>query len=295
MEAGVRCVEAALDDRDALARAAHGCEVLFHVAGAVGFGDEWELFRRVNVDGTRNVLAAARLAGVRRVVQTSSIVAIGAAESPRLLDETAAWNLGKLRVPYVTSKRLAEEEALAAAGRALEVVVVNPASVVGPDDFSGSEFGTLCRRFWRGRIPFHFGGGNNYVDVRDVTDGHLRAAAFGRCGERYLLGGNNRTYTGFFADLARAARRPIFRLRLPVALARLGAALHDRLQRHSAARTYLSAAQARLLPLFFYYDSSKAERELGYRPRSLGVTLNDTHRFWMGWRMGAQDSLGAAG
>src|SRR5262249_32175909 len=162
---------------------------LFHVAGAVGFGEDWEPFRRANVEGTRNVLAAARAAAVRRVVYTSSIVAIGAGPLPRALDETAAWDLGRLRVPYVTSKGLAEEAALAAAGGGLEVVAVNPASVLGPDDFAGSEFGTLCRRFWRGRIPFHFGGGNNFVDVRDVAEGHLLAAQCGRSGERYLLGG----------------------------------------------------------------------------------------------------------
>jgi dihydroflavonol-4-reductase len=227
------------------------------------------------------VLAAARAAGLRRVVHTSSIVAVGAATSPQSLDETSAWNLGQLRVPYATSKRLAEEEALGAAGRSLEVVVVNPASVLGPEDYSGSEFGTLCRRFWRGRIPFHFGSGNNYVDVRDVAAGHLLAGERGRSGERYLLGGCNRTYTAFFAELARWAGRPIFRMRLPVALAGLAVLLHRRLKRRRRARPYLSAAQARLLPLFFYYDSGKAVRELGYRPRPLDSTLRDAHRFWM--------------
>src|SRR5262249_37477236 len=129
---------------------------------------------------------------------------------------------------------------------------------------------------------FHFGGGNNFVDVRDVAEGHLLAAQCGRSGERYLLGGSNRTYTAFFAELARAAPRPIFRVRLPAALARVAAAVNARLTRGGAKRPYLTPGQARLLSLFFYYGSSKAARELGYRPRPLRETVLAAHQFWQG-------------
>ncbi len=275
--AGIRCVEAPLEE---LARGCRGREFLFHLAGAVDFENDWERFRQVNVDGTRHMLAAAREAGVRRVVHTSSIVAVGASEEPRSLNETALWNLGALRVPYVSTKREAEELALKASGSGLEVVVLNPASVVGPADYAGSEFGTLCRRFWHGRIPLHFGGGNNFVDVRDVADGHLLAAERGRAGERYLLGGHNRTYTAFFSDLARVAARPVPRFRVPAALGTAVAWLNDRFRRRPR-RSYLTAGQARLLALYFFFDSSKAVRELGYRPRPLVETLADAHAFWM--------------
>ena len=102
--------------------------------------------------------------------------------------------------------RRAEELALAANGRGLEVVVVNPACVIGPDDFTSSEFGTLCRRFWLGRLPIHFGGGNNFVDVRDVASGIVSALDRGRPGERYILGGANRSLTAFFRATLRPAR-----------------------------------------------------------------------------------------
>src|SRR5262249_45753017 len=156
--------------RDSIIRACQGSEFLFHLAGAVDFANDWERFQRVNVDGTRCVIEAARLAGVRRLVHTSSVVAVGASARPGFLDETAHWNLGDLHVPYVTTKHQAERLALAASQAKLEVIVVNPSCVVGPDDFSASEFGTLCRRFWRRRVPFYFGGGNNFVDVRDVAE-----------------------------------------------------------------------------------------------------------------------------
>ncbi len=277
--AGVRCVLGGLDDMTALTRTCRGCEIVFHVAGAVDFEADWERFQRVNIDGTRNVAEAARGAGVRRLVHTSSIVAVGAARRPQPLDESAAWNLGPLSVPYVTSKRTAEELVLAEEG--LEVVVVNPASVVGPDDFTASEFGTVCRRFWRGRLPFHFGGGNNFVDVRDVAAGHLLAAERGRPGERYILGGHNRSYGAFFKDLARAAARPILRVPVPAAVGTVVAQLNDRFRGRRPSRSYLTVPQARLLKLFFYFDSGKAARELGYRPRPFDDSVADTYQFWM--------------
>jgi dihydroflavonol-4-reductase len=279
--AGIECRVAALDDLGGLTRSLAGCEVVVHMAGAVGFSGDWQSYFLGNVQGTRYLLAAARAAGVRRVVHTSSIVAVGASTRPVSLDETALWNLGRFQVPYVTTKRLAEEAALAANGGGLEVVVVNPSGVVGPDDHTGSEFGILCQRFWKGRVPVHFGGGNNYVDVRDVATGLMLAAARGRPGERYLLTGENCTYQAFFRELCKAARRTIPFVRLPAALAPLIGCLHDRLRLSAGKRPYLSAAQARLAGLFFYYDSGKARRELGFSTRPLCESLADAHAFWM--------------
>jgi dihydroflavonol-4-reductase len=161
------------------------------------------------------------------------------------------------------------------------VVVVNPASVIGPDDYTGSEFGVFCQRFWKGRIPFVFGGGTNFVDVRDVASGMLAAAESGRPRERYILGCANRSYTGFFSELAAAAHRPIRRLRLPTGFARAGAAIAESLGRERGKRPLLTSSQAKLLGLFFFYDCAKAERELGYQPRALSETIADTHDYWM--------------
>jgi dihydroflavonol-4-reductase len=195
-------------------------------------------------------------------------------------DETSPWQLGPLRIPYVTTKRRAEELALATADAQLQVVVVNPACVIGPGDFSGSEFGVLCRRFWKRQVPFFFGGGNNFVDVRDVADGMLRAALLGESGQRYILGGSNLTFHAFFAELARAAGRPIFRLRLPGALVEPLARLSETWSRPGS-RPTVSATQARLLSRFFFFDTGKARRQLGFRPRLLRDTLADAHHFWM--------------
>jgi dihydroflavonol-4-reductase len=282
---GIDCRVAPLDEPDLLATALREKDLLFHLAGAVDFNNDWDHCRRVNVAGTANILRAACQAGVRRVVHASSIVAVGASKRPVRLNESATWNLDGARVPYVTTKWEGEQLALGLRDGP-EIVVVNPASVIGPDDFGGSEFGTLCRRFWRGRIPLIFGGGNNFVDVRDVADGMLQAATLGRPGERYILGGTNRSYTAFHSDLADVAGRTIPRWRVPTILARIGAAIGDRLTSKRQKRPLLTRAQARLLGLFFYYDCSKAQREFGYRMRPLHDTIADTYRFWMADRRG---------
>lgn len=267
-----------LDDPAALTQAFTHCDAVVHLAGTVDFGSDWPRFTQGNVVGTRNVVAAARAAGVRRLVHGSSIVAVGASRGPKPLDESARWNLAAEQVPYVTTKRQAEELALAATD--LDVVVANIGSVIGPEDYVGSEFGVMCRRFWQGRLPVHFGGGLNYIDVRDAAQGLMLALERGRPAERYILGGTNRSAAGFFSELARAAGRPIPRFRLPAATARLIAWAEATLGSGRRRRAYLAPAQARLARWFFYFDATKARRELGLTTRPLAESLRDAFAFW---------------
>ena len=277
--AGVQLLEGDLCSPASLTQLCTGKEFIFHVAGAVSFDSDWARIREVNVECARSIAAAARRAGVGRLVHTSSVVAIGASRRPVVLDETSEWTLESLRVPYVTTKREGE---LAVLSDGVDVVAINPTCVIGPNDFSGSEFGTLCRRFWKGRIPFHFGGGNNFVDVRDVALGHLLAGSLGRSGQRYILGAHDLTYHDFFRSLAVVAgrRRPPYRL--PHVFGRGLAPLIEWIaRRRGNRRPYLTTGQVRLLSHYFYVSSAKAARELGYAPRPLETTLADAFKFWM--------------
>ncbi len=276
---GVDCRLVSLDDPQGIAPSLEGCEYVFHLAGAVDFKADWRRFHQANVIGTKNVLRAAHRAGVRRTVVTSSIVAVGASAAPALLDESATWNLASHRIPYVTTKRQAEELALGERFGAMDVVVVNPSCVLGPDD-AGSEFGVICQRFWKGRIPFFFGGGSNFVDVRDVALGHLAAAERGRAGQRYLLTGENLTWNDFFLELSRTANRSIPRVRLPAFLGEWFATCEDRVRGERSSRPNLSLAQAKLMPLYFFFQHDQATNDIGYRPRVLKETLADTYRTW---------------
>src|SRR5262249_42158279 len=151
----------------------------------------------------------------------------------------------------------------------LEVVVGNPGCVLGPDDFTRSEFGTLCRRYWRGHVRAYFPGGNNFVDVRDVADGLVRLASHGRPGHRYLLTGENLTFAHFFTALDTAAGARYVRLPLPAWTAPMLAGLLGMVPAKAGSRPLLSRAFARLMGRYFYFTSARARAELGWRPRPL--------------------------
>lgn len=275
---GVECVRVPLDDVSAIAEACRGCELLFHLAAKVDFSDDWEAAHAIHVVGTRRVFEAARVANIRRFIHTSSILTIGASSSPISLDESAHWNLINYTIPYITTKRMAEDMLLSVHGGP-EVVVVNPAGMLGPDEIGSSELGSLCARFWKGRLPYYFAGGHNFVDVRDVAKGHLLAATRGRAGQRYILGGENRQWRRFFRELAQIDGGWFPQLPLPRSVGPM-IALWNRPANHSTPGFRLSFAHARLLSLYFFFDSSKARRELGYSPRPLAETLADCHAGW---------------
>lgn len=275
----IRCERVDFNDRQSLTNSIAGCDLLFHLAGAVDFKGNWQRFHEVNVLGTANILTAARLAGIRRSVVTSSIVAVSGSDRPIVFDESATWNLQSLRVPYVTTKRQAEELALRENFGSVEVVVVNPSCVIGPDDVS-SEFGVLCHRFWKGRVPFYFGGGSNFVDVRDVAAGHLAAAQHGQPGERYLLSSTNAAWSEFFMAMAHASGRTIPHLWLPPVVGEWFAACESWARGAKEGRPNLSPDQAKMMPMYFYFCNDKAARVLNYRPRSLAETLADMYASW---------------
>src|SRR5262249_42906303 len=162
-------------------------ETVFHTAGAVAvWGPAQNKLWSVNVNGAQNVLDAVQ--ANCRLVHTSSLVAVGATLSGVPLTETAPFPAGADVLPYVSSQRAAEERALTSDR---DVVVTNPAYLVGPEDFEPSIMGRFCIRYWKGRVPFSPPGGLNLVDVRDVACAHLLAAEHGQTGRRYILGGED--------------------------------------------------------------------------------------------------------
>jgi dihydroflavonol-4-reductase len=265
-------------DADVVCRAVAGCDVVFHAAGVVAVGgQDHHRMHAVHVDGTRHVLDAA---GPRaRVVHTSSVVAVGASPTRHSLTEERAFNLHDFGVDYVQAKRAAEEVAHAAARR-LDVLVTNPAYLIGPDDHEQSVMGRFCVRFWKGRVLLTPPGGLNLADVRDVACGHLLAAERGRRGHRYILGGENRTYRQFLELLAEVAG--LHPRALPAAPHWAWSALAG-LSECRAALTgrdaFPSYQHVRLNRYYWYYRSERAESELGYRCRPLVESLADSYRW----------------
>jgi dihydroflavonol-4-reductase len=258
--------------RDAVA----DCDVVFHTAGLVAaWGPALARMHQVHQRGTQNVLDALRPGS--RVVHTSSVVAVGAS-SGRPLTESDPWNLGRLGVDYVQAKRRAEELALEAAAAGSHVVVVNPGYLIGPEDYENSVMGRLFVRFWKGRVPLAPPGGFNLVDVRDVATGHLLAAERGAPGRRYILGGENVPFSDLLRYLARVASfRPRGFARLPHWAEWLVAAAAELYGNLRQREPYPALQHARLHRYVWYYDWSRAYRELGFAPRPLLQSLRDSY------------------
>ncbi len=260
--ADVRTEFVDLLDSAGLERAMRGCEAVFHVAALYSYdADEREL-ERVNVEGTRTVLAAAARAGVRRIVHTSTCGTCGpvAGRAATEADGPPDWELA---VPYKRTKLDAERIVLAAARDGVDAVVVNPTTPVGDGDRRPTPTGAMVAAVARGRVRAYLPStGLNLVDVRDVALGHVLAFERGRAGERYLLGGVDLPLGDVFAAIAAAAGRSRPRLRVPYAAVRAAGAV-GLVNRH----------EARLARLPMYFSSEKAERELGYRPGPIEPAL----------------------
>ena len=235
---------------------------VFHVAAVVAHWRDPRRLVETTVTGTRNVLVAARAAGVRRLVYTSSVAALGVPAPGEVLDERHRFNYPAARWPYGHAKHIAEDHVRGAAD-ALDCVVVNPASVFGAVDLNLIG-GQLIVSVARGRVPVTVPGGMNVVHVADVAAGHVAAAERGRRGERYILGGENLSHTAIVRVIAEEAGRRPPRLELPPALVAVAARLVD-----LPSALVCLPVDGNLLRLSrhrFYYDIRKAGAELGLAP-----------------------------
>src|SRR5215469_7492760 len=200
---GIEPIQGDLCDRASLERAVAGCGVVFHVAAdyRLWTSRPEEMFR-VNVEGTRNLLEAARNAGVERFVYTSTVGCIGTPPGG-LGDEHWPAGLEEMRGPYKRSKFLAEQVALEFAARGFPVVIVNPTAPVGEHDVKPTPTGRIVLDFLNGKIPAFIDTGLNIVDASDTAAGHLLACERGRDGQRYILGSENLTLAQILENLAR--------------------------------------------------------------------------------------------
>jgi len=276
----LECVVGDLADAGSLERAARGCEALFHVAAdyRLGAPKPQELYR-TNVEGTRNVLAAARVAGVRRVVYTSSVATIGIPADGLPGDETTPVALSDMIGHYKRSKFLAEQLARAAAREGAPVVIVNPSTPVGPRDVKPTPTGQMVRDAASGRMPAYIDTGLNIVHVDDVAVGHLLALQRGREGESYILGGEDMTLRAILTEIARIVGRRPPRVRLPLLPLLPVAYVVEGIARMSGGTTRLTVEGVRLARKRMFFSSDKAMRELGYRPRPAHEALADAVRW----------------
>jgi dihydroflavonol-4-reductase len=257
-----------LSDVGALERALEGCAGLFHVAAdyRLGARDPRPLYL-TNVEGTRNILNAARTAGVGRIVYTSSVATIGIPQNGAPGDEQTPVALSAMIGHYKRSKFLAEEVARDAARAGLPVVIVNPSTPVGPGDIKPTPTGQLVLDAASGRMPAYVDTGLNIVHVDDVAAGHLLAFERGAAGERYILGGEDMTLRAILEQIARLVGRQPPRIRLPYAAVLPVAYAAEAYAKISGRSGRVTLEGVRMSRKRMYFSSAKAARDLGYRWR----------------------------
>jgi dihydroflavonol-4-reductase len=269
-----------LDEPAALALAMDGCDWVFHVAAV---SDYWRQDKawlyRVNVQGTRNVLAAAQAAGVQRLVFTSSLAAMGVPAPGELLDESNAFNLSPDDFPYGHSKVLAEQEVSHAVANGLAAVVVNPSAVLGPRAVN-QIYSAIVAEIAKGRMRLLPPGGTNFVDVADVVSGHIAAAESGRVGERYILGGVNLSFAEAVTAACEIMGREPPRLRLPRRLLPALAIAVRAARSVLGNRVFLDENQVRLMRYFIYADNSKALEELNLPQTPFASSVQRTYSWY---------------
>jgi dihydroflavonol-4-reductase len=259
---------------ESLRHAIKGCDEVYHVAAdyRLWVVDDAPMYA-INVEGTRNVIAAAREAGVSRIVHTSTVGALGIPRAALGREDTPVA-LDAMVGPYKRSKFLAERVAEDAARAGAPLVIVNPSTPIGPLDYKPTPTGRMIVDFLNRKMPAYLDTGLNLVSVEDCARGHLLAAERGRVGEKYILGGENLSLAELFTRLARLSGMRAPRMRIPYAVAygfALGAEAFARTVTHKPPRASLTEVKMARKKMFF--DSSKAIAELGYAPGPVDPAL----------------------
>jgi dihydroflavonol-4-reductase len=269
-----------LRDPASLDRAMKGVKRVFHVAA------DYRLWARrsqdiydSNVGGTKNLLEAARRAGVEQLIYTSTVATI-AVDRPQHPNESTDAKLEEMVGHYKRSKWLAEKEALAAAKNGLPVIVAMPTTPVGPWDWKPTPTGKIILDFLNGKMPGYVETGLNFVGVEECAAGHLLIAEKGKVGERYLLGAENLTLKGMLDLLSKIAGLPAPKLKIPHGLA-LGVAYASTVfSRLIGREPGIPVEGVKIARHMMYVDCSRARRELGFKAGPVAAALERAVRWY---------------
>ena len=259
-----------LADSAVLTRALRGCEYCFHVAASYHLWlRDYRPMYATNVDGTRNVIAAAAEAGCRRIVYTSTVGCIGLSKEKNGMvvptDETTPVSEGQMSNHYKISKWRGELVAREFAQRGAPLMIVNPSAPVGPRDVKPTPTGQVIVDFLNRRLPAYLDTGLNWVDVRDVAVGHVLAAENGRPGERYILGhaGGNWTMKQALDVMSELTGIPAPSMRVPYRVAWAAAVVNEAFSKVSGRAPRAPLAGVRMARYKMWFNPAKAIRELG--------------------------------
>ena len=263
-----------------LDRAMKGVKRVFHVAA------DYRLWARhsreiydSNVGGTKNLLAAAKRAGVEQLIYTSTVATI-AVDRPKLPNEFTDAKLQEMVGHYKRSKWMAEREVLNAVKSGLPVIVAMPTTPVGPWDWKPTPTGKIILDFLNGKMPGYVETGLNFVGVEECAAGHLLLAEKGKVGERYLLGGENLTLKAMLDMLAKVTGLRAPSLKIPHGLA-LGVAYANTVfSRLLGREPGIPIEGVKIARHMMFVDCSRAQRELGFKACPVAAALERAVRWY---------------
>jgi dihydroflavonol-4-reductase len=269
-----------LRDPASLDRAMKGVKRVFHVAA------DYRLWARrsqeiydSNVAGTKNLLDAAKRAGVEQLIYTSTVATI-AVDRPKHPDEFTDAKLEEMVGHYKRSKWMAEREALAAAKSGLPVIVAMPTTPVGPWDWKPTPTGKIILDFLNGKMPGYVETGLNFVGVEECAAGHLLVAEKGKVGERYLLGGENLTLKAMLDTLAKITGLRAPMLKIPHGLALGVAYANTAFSRLLGREPGIPVEGVKIARHMMFVDCSRAQRELGFKTGPAAAALERAVRWY---------------
>lgn len=279
---GVEQVEGDVLDPASLIPAMQGVDSVYHLAGIISIMPGRNPFVwQVNVEGTRNVLDAARRAQVRRLVYTSSIHAIARAPHGVEMDESLGFDANNPYGEYDRSKATASLEVQKASAEGLNAVIVCPTGVIGPYDFRGSEMGEVIRGAAEAHPMFYVEGAYDFVDVRDVADGMIAAEKHGRQGESYILSGQKLSVRYMLATVREVTGKAFSSVKIPFSLAEFAARYTPWYYRRTQNKPRFTPYSLEVLQSNSNISHKKAASELGYKPRPIYESIADSVRWFL--------------
>jgi dihydroflavonol-4-reductase len=277
----IEAVEGDVLNLDSVFESMRGIRGVFHLAGVISIMPGPNPFvRKVNVDGTKNILHAMMESGIKKLVYTSSIHAIQRAEAG-MIDETLPYDMNNPYGAYDRSKAEATLEVLHAAQTGLDAVVACPTGVIGPYDFRGSMMGAVIHDAATAKPTLYVDGAYDFVDVRDVAEGLIATAENGKQGESYILSGQKISVRYLLETVREITGRSFFQMKIPMDMAKFASLFTPIYYRFANATPRFTPYSLEVLQSNANISHAKATRELGYTPRSLYESIKDTVRWFL--------------
>lgn len=269
-----------LRDAASLERAMNGVKRVFHVAA------DYRLWAKhpkeiydSNVGGTKNLLAAAKKAGVEQLIYTSTVATL-AVDRPELPNESTEAKLDEMVGHYKRSKWMAEQEVLRAAKEGLPAIVAMPTTPVGPWDWKPTPTGKIILDFLNGKMPGYVETGLNFVGVEECAAGHLLISGKGKIGERYLLGAENLTLKELLDTLAKITGLRAPSMKIPHGVALGVAYVESAFSRLIGKEPQIPVEGVKIARHKMFVDCSRARKELGFQPGQVAAALERAVRWY---------------